>query len=805
MKFTKIIAAALALLCGSAMLPKATVGAEEVLLDSGIDYTESTETLGNPGAGYSSGVAVNCKPNDTKVYNPTASLVVLFVDIGGFSSGANGTTDDSGNYTAGTDYDLDETFFTNFRKTLENCRKNGCTIGIRFRYDANGVRNPEPATFEQMCKHIEQIRKDGFLEDYKDIIAYVESGFVGCYGEQWGGKYCSLEDKAKLLDLLLDVVPDPIPVTVRTPNIFAKWAGIEESELGEYVLEPNSKASRVGLYNDGYMGSDSDLGTFHNRKRDLKWLRQQTYTSYYGGEFSGNLDFAKQYDTYLPENAVPEMYYSHLSYINSNIFKLYQDYTFGKEYDVENVDNSAYYGETVFKFIRDHIGYRFVLRDSDLSESVEQNGILKVCTKIENTGFANPIMQQKAEIILEKDGNYIRTAVDANANQWYSCTTVSPEFDLKLPAGIEAGKWNIYLKLSTGENDISETNVRSIQFANHDTWNSALGANYLGSFSATESDKPQTDNDFYQINTEQELPHSDGSVYTYQNLSVVDGISSNDTEYAEDKCTVTDDNGNQLYITNNDQYLYVFADLTYDAASPVYNLSFQNKTSGKRCWIYYQGNGFVYFNNGVPSGCVQKHGGRKVEFRIPLGELVDLKAGTEISNISVTIQDQANSWVNAGSVNADSYILQDNFDVYSAKQTVYLAEKDTMLLTPETSGTGLSYQWYHNGEAIDGATEKAYTVTANTQEDCGVYSVAVSSPSGTVKIVELCDVKGIISQTISGDVNQDGVVNTADIVVLQKYLLGIDILTEEQAELADTTADGTVNGLDLGLLRSMIG
>ena len=75
MKFTKIIAAALALLCGSAMLPKATVGAEEVLLDSGIDYTESTETLGNPGAGYSSGVAVNCKPNDTKVYNPTASLV----------------------------------------------------------------------------------------------------------------------------------------------------------------------------------------------------------------------------------------------------------------------------------------------------------------------------------------------------------------------------------------------------------------------------------------------------------------------------------------------------------------------------------------------------------------------------------------------------------------------------------------------------------------------------------------------------------------------------------------------------------
>ena len=84
------------------------------------------------------------------------------------------------------------------------------------------------------------------------------------------------------------------------------------------------------------------------------------------------------------------------------------------------MDNSAYYGDTVFKFIRDHLGYRFVLLDCDLSESVSQNGVLRVFTKIENTGFANPIMRQNAEIILEKDGNYIKTEVDANTNQRYT-------------------------------------------------------------------------------------------------------------------------------------------------------------------------------------------------------------------------------------------------------------------------------------------------------------------------------------------------------------------------------------------------
>ena len=33
---------------------------------------------------------------------------------------------------------------------------------------------------------------------------------------------------------------------------------------------------------------------------------------------------AQKYDTYLPQNAIPEMYKTHLSYINSNIYNLYK-------------------------------------------------------------------------------------------------------------------------------------------------------------------------------------------------------------------------------------------------------------------------------------------------------------------------------------------------------------------------------------------------------------------------------------------------------------------------------------------------
>ena len=199
-----------------------------------------------------------------------------------------------------------------------------------------------------------------------------------------------------ILEAMLDLVPEDIPVTVRTPNIFAKWAGIETKDLADWISEPDSKASRVGLYNDGYMGSDSDLGTYADRAIETAWLGNQTTRTYYGGEFSGNLEWTKKYDTYFPENAVPEMYQTHLSYINSNIYQLYKDYTFSEEYTVSGVDNSAYYGETVFKFIRDHLGYRFVVRDCDLNASAEQGSTFHLKFDVENTGFANPIRPQNA-------------------------------------------------------------------------------------------------------------------------------------------------------------------------------------------------------------------------------------------------------------------------------------------------------------------------------------------------------------------------------------------------------------------------
>lgn len=743
------------------------------------DYSESTETIQNPGAGYTSTLWISCKPENTPVCNPTGSIVLMFVDIGGFSSGANGTSDENGNYTDGTDIPLDDVFFANMRKTLENARKNGCMVALRFRYDANGRDNPEPATFDFLLYHIKQIENDGFLEDYKDIIAFVESGFTGKWGEQHGGKYTSYDYNAKVLASLLECVPAPIPVTVRTPGTAAAYFGIEKNQLADYTPEPDSDASRVGMYDDGYMGSDSDLGTYSDRENETAWLGRQTLTSYFGGEFSGNIEFAKKYNTYLPENAVPEMYKTHLSYINSNIFQLYKDYTFSEQYSIDGVDNSAYYGQTVYKFIRDHIGYRFVLRSCDFDSEVNQGGVLNLSFNVENTGFANPIMQQKTELILENNGRYIIAETDTDTRKWYSAQISENNISMKIPGGLETGEWNIYLKISVGNNDISEMNFRSVEFANDSVWNEQLGANYLGTFTVSENNDAEslTDERFFQTNAENQVTESDGRVYNVNNA-----ISLNPDNLVKE----IDDK--KLYISADEEYLYVSAVIPQNAAAPVYNIQIKPENDSKTYWYYKTSGNAIYFNNGSYDRLITDVNGDTVRFRIPLGETMNINPLTVLSSVRVFIQDSADSWKNVGEIVSDTYNVPDGFTVYSSKQTIFMNKGDKKELSVLTSSDCTGYQWLFNGNEIKDADSQTYTLTAS---ETGIYSVRVTSENGVSKTADICEISGIFSD-----------VDIRDITALKRWLL--ENTAPEDYEIPDMNNDNKIDICDLCIMKEKI-
>ena len=57
---------------------------------------------------------------------------------------------------------------------------------------------------------------------------------------------------------------------------------------------------------------------------------------------------------------------------------------------------------------------------------------------------------------------------------------------------------------------------------------------------------------------------------------------------------------------------------------------------------------------------------------------------------------------------------------------------------------------------------------------------------------------------LSGDVNENGVLDLGDVVLLQRYLLVDAELTQTQVERADVLEDQVLNGLDLTLLKQLL-
>ena len=248
-----------------------TVSAAENELEKvqDINYTESTEKLNNPDRGFYTPVEIIAVPTGTPVKNPKDNLVHLRVGIQAFGKSAG-------------NLDFTSDMLNSLNQTLENIRNNGGTVILRFAYDNFvGTGNLEPS-IDQIVKHVGQLKP--LFETNEDIITSVESGFFGLWGEQHGSTIISKENFKKLLDALIDAVPESRSITVRQPKFFADYVGININQIDTYTASKGSNAYRIGLYNDGYLGSETDLGTYQNREKEITWLESQAKHTVFGGE-----------------------------------------------------------------------------------------------------------------------------------------------------------------------------------------------------------------------------------------------------------------------------------------------------------------------------------------------------------------------------------------------------------------------------------------------------------------------------------------------------------------------------------------
>ena len=105
------------------------------------------------------------------------------------------------------------------------------------------------------------------------------------------------------------------------------------------------------------------------------------------------------------------------------------------------------------------------------------------------------------------------------------------------------------------------------------------------------------------------------------------------------------------------------------------------------------------------------------------------------------------------------------------------------------------------GRVITEECDSTYTNSAN-QLGVGDYIAYFSVYNGSGSI----DSKPVYftvynKNELPGDLNRDNTITISDTVIFQKYILGMQTLTQEQAKFADLTQDGIINIFDLTLLK----
>ena len=378
------------------------------LVKQNIDTTDAMKTLDNYDRGFYTPQVLHLKPSGGKpIEKPYAKLLHLRAEISEFSSHAwlgIDTTGGKKDTTWGKDQDLTEDALNVLQESLDSIRKFGGHVIVRICYDPwyNGRSNVTP-DHEWVLKHVKQLAP--VLSKNTDVIVALEMGMHGAYGEMHSDTNITYDRIAEATNLMLRSTPPELKILTRTGNYSAKVLGFDDwgkdfhidgEKFAEIAKAKGDTMYRVGMFNDGYLGTRYDYGTWGAdcatsicREEGVAWLEKYSINTPYGGEA---LTTAENYEVInTPEFLAYEGFRTHTSYLNiqwnNNLIESWKKTPFTQkdfDYDPARVDSLS-----GFKYINDHLGYRFVLRESWLSDTVGDDGIIKAKVRIQNVGFGN--------------------------------------------------------------------------------------------------------------------------------------------------------------------------------------------------------------------------------------------------------------------------------------------------------------------------------------------------------------------------------------------------------------------------------
>lgn len=270
---------------------------------------------------------------------------------------------------------------------------------LRFLYDWDGKNMQyEPNSLDTILRHIEQVGP--WLKEHKDQIFLTQGLFIGSWGEMHSSKFLGTENYQVLAQALYEATADSTYLSVRMPAQWRMITGI--GDPNQVVRGDGTLASRLGLFNDGMLGSWSDYGTygdqtqaehgdftFWNRQEELAFQDILCRTVPIGGEIMN----PNKYNDF--ENALADMKAMHVTYANRD----FDTRVFNKWEKTVVQEDSCFDGMDGLTYMERHLGYRLVLRETALEYEWKEDRLTAEIT-LQNVGFAPIYREARVELVL---------------------------------------------------------------------------------------------------------------------------------------------------------------------------------------------------------------------------------------------------------------------------------------------------------------------------------------------------------------------------------------------------------------------
>lgn len=357
---------------------------------------------------------------------------------------------------------LPESLLEDIGRDFAAARESGLKLIVRFAY--NRSRNSDndylgdDAPLDVVLTHIDQLGP--ILHEYADVIATLQGGFIGAWGEWHSSEHGLTDHSARkaIADALLEALPETRMIQIRYPY-YARDMYDLPTELTRF---DGTDASRIGLLNDCFLATSSDGGTYISDE-DRSYTEAVTPYTVMGGETCsiGGLHDRNDGDVALEET---DRY--HWDYLNSEFYRGVLD---------------KWRDQGLYDEIVKQLGYRYTLREATTETAVQPGDTLDMSLTVENTGFGKLYNPRPLDLVLTpRDGGApttLRVYDDARTVLPLPGDTREIPLTARIPADM-SGTYDIHLALPDASPNLTDTRY-AIRLANTDTWNAATGTNDL--------------------------------------------------------------------------------------------------------------------------------------------------------------------------------------------------------------------------------------------------------------------------------------------------------------------------------------